>query len=136
MTHKISHALDRNPFFDSLVRQKMKPLALIILVLLLSGCSGPERVSVAEFKKEYAAVGQPASMRHVEYLGVRDGRAYIKVSSMRLNGSKWKERVIFVELEELDEALRNSLPQRPNQPLQRNASTGSVSSFESPARRG
>lgn len=106
----------------------MKLLLLIALVLPSAGCSEAEHVSVADFKKEFAAVGQIQSVRHVEYLGQRDGKAYIKISSMRVIGSKWKERVIFVELSDLDDAFRASLPKNSN--LQRNAMTRPFSVYE------
>ena len=91
----------------------MKIFALIVFVLLLAGCSGPDHVSAAEFKKEYAWVGQPQSMRQISFLGVRDGKAFLKVSTMGLIGSEWKNRVIYVEVGELDDAFRRALPPEP-----------------------
>ena len=95
----------------------MKILAFIALVLLMTGCSGPDHVSVAEFKKEYAMAGQPQSMRHVTYLGVRDGRVVVQVSSMPVIGSEWKKRIIYVLVSELDSAFLRSLPPEPIQLL-------------------
>ena len=88
----------------------MKRLAPLFLALFLCACTGPEHVSPAEFKKQHAWVGQPQTMHHVEYLGRRDGRAFIRVSSMSTVGKKWSDRVIYVELAELDAAFRDSLP--------------------------
>ena len=102
------------PCLTADVRQKMKHFAAIALVLVMTGCSEPERVSVAEFKREYEMVGMPQTMKDVEFLGVRDGRAFLKIRSMPLVGSKWKERVTYVELKELDAALRESLEKKPN----------------------
>jgi len=45
------------------------------------------------------------------YLGLRDGRAFIRVSSMStISQKKWSDRVIYVELSELDPTFRDSLP--------------------------
>lgn len=91
----------------------MKILLWIACLMLFVGCSGPEHVSVAEFKKEYAWVGQPQSMKHVTFLGPREGSVFLKISSMPLIGREWKDRVIFVKLDELDDSFRLSLPQEP-----------------------
>jgi outer membrane biogenesis lipoprotein LolB len=88
----------------------MKLLAPLILTLLLCGCSEPARVSPAEFKNQYAWVGQAQTMHDVTYLGQRDGRAYIKISSRSTVSRKWSDRVIYVELAKLDVAFRDSLP--------------------------
>lgn len=88
----------------------MKRLAPLLLALLLCGCSGPQRVTPAEFKKQYAEVGMPQSMHSVTYLGCRDGRAYIQCSSMSTVSRKWSDRVIYVELTQVDATFRDSLP--------------------------
>lgn len=88
----------------------MKIIAPIVLAFLLSGCSDPEHVSPAEFKRQYAWVGQAQTVREVSYLGQRQGRAYLKVSSMATLSRKWSEHIIYVELAELDAAFRESLP--------------------------
>ena len=88
----------------------MKTLLLLCLVLLLSGCSEPEHVSVTEFKREYAMVDHPQSMRSVQYLGMKDQKAYLKISTSPVAGNKWNEHVIWVGLNELDANFRRSLP--------------------------
>jgi outer membrane biogenesis lipoprotein LolB len=88
----------------------MRLLAPLLLVLLLCGCTGPERVSPAEFKRQYAWVGQAQTVKDVQYLGQRDGRAYIKISSMSTVSRKWSDHIIYVELAKLDSAFRDSLP--------------------------
>ncbi len=52
----------------------------------------------------------PQSMHSVTYLGRRDGRAYLKRSSMSTVSGKWSDHVIYVELAELDATFRDSLP--------------------------
>ena len=78
--------------------------------LFLAGCSTPMRISAADFKREYAMVGQPQTMRSVTYLGVREGRALLKIGSLPVLGGKWKERIVYVPVEELDPAFRRTLP--------------------------
>jgi hypothetical protein len=49
-------------------------------------------------------------MHDVAYLGQREGRAFIRVSSMSTVSQKWSDRIIYAELRELDAALRDALP--------------------------
>src|SRR5262245_59328265 len=88
----------------------MRLLVALLLACALCGCSGPDHVSATEFKGQYGWVGQPQSMHAVTYLGQRDGRAFIRVSSMSAVSQKWSDRVIYVELSELDPEFRSSLP--------------------------
>jgi hypothetical protein len=89
---------------------RMKFIAPLILAALLCGCTGPEHVSPAEFKKQYGLVGEPQTMHSISYLGQRDGKAFIRVSSMSTVSKKWSDHIIYVELTELDLAFRHSLP--------------------------
>jgi hypothetical protein len=93
-----------------ITRDTMKILALLLLGLLSGGCSGPDHVSSAEFKKQYGWVGRPQTMHEVAYLGQRDGLAFIRVSSMRKVQRTWSDRIIYVELSELDATFRGTLP--------------------------
>lgn len=70
----------------------------------------PKRVSPAEFKKEYALIGMPQTMHSITYLGQRDGRSYINHRSKSVISGKWSDRVIYVDLAELDAKFRDSLP--------------------------
>ena len=88
----------------------MKLFAPLLLALFLCGCTGPKHVSPAKFKRQYAAAGQAGTMQTAAYLGQRDGRAFIQVSSMSTVSRKWSDEVIYVELAELESAFRDSLP--------------------------
>ncbi len=88
----------------------MKLFAPLILAVLLCGCTGPEHVSPAEFKQQYDWVGKPQSMQEVAYLGQRDGRAFIRVSSLSTVSQKRSDHIIYTELSELDAAFRDALP--------------------------
>ncbi|MBL8856097.1 MAG: formylglycine-generating enzyme family protein, partial [Planctomycetaceae bacterium] len=70
----------------------------------------PERVSPDEFEKEYALVGMSQTMHSSTYLGQRDGRAYLSHRSKSIVSGKWSDRVIYVDLSELDKKFRDSLP--------------------------
>jgi len=61
----------------------MKRLTPLLIALLLCGCSGPERVTPAEFKKQYAEVGMPQSMHNVTYLGCRGEQTWSSTTSGR-----------------------------------------------------
>lgn len=49
-------------------------------------------------------------MQTTAYLGQREGRAFLQVSSMSTVSRKWSDEIIYVELAELEPAFRNSLP--------------------------
>jgi hypothetical protein len=70
----------------------------------------PKKVTPAKFKSEYDWVGKAQSMHEVTYLGQRDGRAYINRNSMSAFSRKWTAQVIYVELSELEQSFRDSLP--------------------------
>jgi hypothetical protein len=89
---------------------RMKFIAPLILAALLCGCTGPEHVSPAEFRKQYGLVGEPQTMHSLSYVGQRDGKAFIRVSSMSTVSKKWSDHIIYVELTELDPAFRDALP--------------------------
>jgi hypothetical protein len=88
----------------------MRFIAPLLLAVLLCGCTGPEHVSPAEFKKQYGLVGEPQTMHAVTYLGQRDAKAFIRVSSMSTVSKKWSDHIIYIELTELDSAFRDALP--------------------------
>jgi hypothetical protein len=88
----------------------MRLFAPLLLAMLLCGCTSPKHVSSAEFKKQYDWVGKPQTMHDVAYLGQRDSRAFIRVSSMSTVSQKWSDHIIYVELRELDPAFRDTLP--------------------------
>lgn len=88
----------------------MRVFALLLLAVMFCACTGPERVTPAEFKKQYGWVGQPQTMHDVVYLGQQDGRAFIQVSRMSTVSQKWSDHIICVELRELDAAFRDALP--------------------------
>jgi hypothetical protein len=62
------------------------------------------------FKQQYDSVGKPQTMHDVAYLGQRDGRAFIRVSSMSTVRQNWSDHIIYVELKDLDAGLRDALP--------------------------
>lgn len=70
----------------------------------------PKRVAPVEFKKAYASVGMSQTMHSVTYLGQSDGRAYIQQRSKSVISGKWSDRVIYVDVAELDAPFRDSLP--------------------------
>lgn len=89
----------------------MKKIIIVLFTLALLGCTGPEHVSPAEFKSEYAMIQQLQTMKSVTYLGQKDGNAYIRISSMSLyDPKKWHDKIIYVALAELDPAFVNALP--------------------------
>ncbi len=49
-------------------------------------------------------------MHDVAYLGLRDGKAFIRIRSMSPVNQKWSDRLIYVELNEVDAAFRDLLP--------------------------
>ncbi len=93
-----------------------------------------DRAYAARHAKEGWREHEPTSIALDQFLS-----RYLKVmhEDGLLVGPNWDAHLCGVEMTALDLASRLDTEERKaNQPLQRNASTGSVSSFESPARRG
>lgn len=76
-------------------------LAMLILVTVsLSGCKDPEAVSATEFQAMLER--NPESMRHTEFMGVKDGKAYLKVSTMSsYNQKKWADELYSTDASKL-----------------------------------
>ena len=83
-------------------------LGSMILACLLCGCGGPQGVSSVEFQRQYAR--GVSTTCYVRYLGERDGRGYLRISTRNIFLSGWSHRVVCVELSELDPGFRASLP--------------------------
>lgn len=84
--------------------------AAVVALIVLSGCGGVQHISVREFKSQYQS-GACQSMKCASYLGQGDGRAYLTISEMSsYNQRKWTTRTVYVRLDELDAAFRDSLP--------------------------
>lgn len=90
---------------------------LSVLTITLIGCSEPERVSASEFKQQYSAINKLETMKSAEYLGQKDGKAFIRISTMSMYDSKkWSDKIIYVELSELDTEFIAVLPEKPLSP--------------------
>jgi hypothetical protein len=86
----------------------------IVAVGLLTGCASqsaePSHILAREFESQYR-LGHMQTMKDAEYLGQKDGRAYLRIKSMSLTDSKkWTEQLVYVELSELDKTFREQLP--------------------------
>ncbi len=95
---------------DTLSRPRL--VYFVFVACLLIGCSRPtpSHISADEFKAKYR-LGRNQTMEDVTYLGQGEGRAYLRIQTMStINSKKWDERIVCVELAELDEEFRNSLP--------------------------
>ncbi len=86
----------------------MKQWILLLSLALLSGCNKPKRVSGAEFKREFE-LRNTQTMVWSEYLGEREGKAFLRRKTMPLVGSKWREEVWFTETNNLDSAFLEQL---------------------------
>jgi hypothetical protein len=93
------------------MRQHIIP---IIAASVLIGCAisntEPVHTSAKEFESQYK-LGHMQTMKDSEYLGQKDNRAYLRIKSMSLTDpKKWSERIVYVELSELDQPFRDALP--------------------------
>jgi hypothetical protein len=86
------------------------PSFLLPALLLLAGCGGPKRVSVEAFQREYD-LRNHQTVTASEYLGERDGRAYLLRKRMPLLGRRWKEEVWLVDTADLPPAFLERLRQ-------------------------
>jgi uncharacterized lipoprotein YajG len=76
-------------------------LAIFTLITaFLSGCKEPESISATEFQAMLER--NPESMRHTEFLGVKDGKAFLKVSTMSsYNQEKWTDEIFSTDASKL-----------------------------------
>ena len=74
----------------------------------------PETLPARIFERLYQ-VANPTTAMSVTYLGQKDGYAYLRIRSFPVaHPGRWRDRVSYVKLSELDPAFRDALP--PNQP--------------------
>jgi len=88
----------------------LKQTVALIPALILIACAHAKHVSADEFMGHYKWVGQPQSVKAITYLGQKDGKAFLKISSMSAVSQKWSDQVVFTELSELPQAFRIALP--------------------------
>jgi hypothetical protein len=83
-------------------------IPILLALALLAGCNKPKRVSGAEFKREFD-LRNAQTMVWSEYLGEKEGKAFMLRKTMPLVGSKWREEVWFTETNNLDSAFLEQL---------------------------
>jgi len=75
-------------------------IAVVVLAAGLAGCNEPKKVSATEF--QFLLARNPESMRHAEFAGVKNGKAYLKVSSMStLSREKWTAEYFVTDVNQL-----------------------------------
>ncbi|MCK5578726.1 MAG: hypothetical protein KAI63_04300 [Planctomycetes bacterium] len=91
----------------------MKKILLIIVIVTLnvfSGCWNIRHISPKEFKKRYEYSKIDETMYYYEYLGVKDGKVFLKKRSRSYSHpGKWNVIIFCVELQSLDEELRKEI---------------------------
>jgi hypothetical protein len=85
-----------------------KILIITSLLLFLYGCNELVHVSAEEFKWQYDN-RHMQSIFWADYLGEKDGKVYLFRKRAPLIGSKWKEEVLFTEVDSLDADFLNRL---------------------------
>jgi len=76
-------------------------LALALMAVVIAGCDDVQEVSEKEFQAMLAAC-TPEAMRHTEFVGVKDGNACLKVSTMSImNPQKWTEEYFVTNSDQL-----------------------------------
>ena len=68
-------------------------------------------ISASEFESRYKSVGQIGTMKNTEYLGLRDGRAFLRIGVMSLF-EKWSERIVYTKTSDFDGAFLAALPRK------------------------
>jgi len=72
----------------------------ILITLSLSGCKDPEAVSATEFQAMLER--NPESMRQTEFMGIKDGKALLKVSTMSsYHQKKWTDEFYSTDASKL-----------------------------------
>lgn len=94
----------------------MKKWMPILMLVFLSGCNEPKKVSATDFEREYE-MRNAQTMISSEYLGEKDGKVFLRRRTMSLvNRNKWNEEVWFTGTNDLDAAFLSELKKgSPNQ---------------------
>ncbi len=83
----------------------MKKWMPILILMFLSGCNEPKQVSGTDFKREYE-LRNAQTMVSSEYLGEKDGKAFLRRKTMSLvNQNKWNEEIWCTGTNDLDAAF-------------------------------
>jgi len=88
-----------------------KLLVLLTMTLIVIACSNNtlEEVSAPTFQKEYQSI-RAGTMVTREYLGQKDGYAYLMISRMSLtNKQKWNHKTIYTKISKLEAKLNKIL---------------------------
>ena len=94
--------------------EEMKKVIRVVFVIgvafALAGCNEPKQVTGQEFMAMHAR--NPETMRHSEFVGVKGGKAILKVSEMSLiNKKKWQDSYFVTDIENLpDEWAEKNTP--------------------------
>ena len=84
------------------MRKFISVIAIALLSFCMTGCDEAKEISASEFQAMLAR--NPESMRHTEFVGVKHGKAYLKVSTMStLNPKKWTEEYFLTDAKKLPE---------------------------------
>ena len=88
----------------------MKKVIALISVLILSSCSGGYVDSTEDFEREYKMSKKAHTMHSYKYLGQKDGKVYLKKSSMSVSNQKqWNHKIFTASLDNLSAETRNEL---------------------------
>lgn len=77
----------------------MKIFISLLAIFFLTGCADIHHVSPEKFESELNNI---ASFYWCEYIGQADGKAYLLRKTPSFWGDKWKEEILFTELDGLD----------------------------------
>jgi len=81
--------------------------AVIFMSLLIAGCIGDEKITAEKVTaEEFQAMlaRDLETMKYSEFIGVNDGKAYMKVLSMSTMEQKdWKEKYYYTDAQDLPE---------------------------------
>ncbi len=88
----------------------MKILITALIVLMLCSCSNVHNVSAEKFEAEYKNSKIVHTMNSYQYLGEKEGKVYLKKSSMSfMNQKKWNDEIFIVSLDELSDEIKDEL---------------------------
>lgn len=95
-----------------MMRARRFASVLAVLLVLAAGCDQERRIAGAEFRRQYE-LGDMQTMRTAEYLGQREGRAYLRLRTMStVARDKWREEVVWADVKELAPDFAERLPRK------------------------
>ena len=91
----------------------MNNYIFLLTILFFCGCSNESHVSEKVFIENYENINVQHTMKSVSYIGIKNNKAYLKVSTMSMINRRWSDEIIYINLSELNSDMIKKLNATP-----------------------